>query len=70
MHVYETGKSPPCVYGWGLSDRMTLSILPHTLAYMRTTQQGQGDTGKGGLFLIYIHTVDKLHSLCYSINPV
>lgn len=37
MHVYETGKSPPSVYGWRLSDRPDyLYFTTHTHTHLHT----------------------------------
>lgn len=47
MLLYKTGKLPPSVYGWGLSDRGDyLYFTTRTHATVRS----QGKARKGGLF--------------------
>lgn len=53
MLLYETGKLPPSVYGWGLSDRgdyLYLTTHTHVCARTHATAQPQGKARKGGLF--------------------
>lgn len=53
MLLYETGKLPPSVYGWGLSDRgdyLYFTTRTHVCARTHATVHAQGKARKGGLF--------------------
>ena len=73
MLLYETGKLPPSVYGWGLSDRgdyLYFAMRTHVCARTHATVHAQGKARKGGLFKTKHSSIcrDRWNSVTMALN--